>query len=270
MRWSARRLLIGAAAVLAGIVGINQSMMDAADPVPDADLKILFDQDAKNIPPMIELGNKKGSKANASKASRAITSNAMAIAWYANSRILGKKPDDDAKMAMLRDTAIKVAVAAHKKKFTAASEPARLLDLNMKPGAAVKPKAMTIAELFAACDMDMEELMYQLKKKDVGGLGVEEEIKALAAKKGTITPEKASAMAVRLRAIAEFCQVMEPQKKFTTKTPKKDWDTYNADMVTALKDIVDAAKSKDAKKKVPDAFLKLDGACTACHEKFKG
>jgi len=253
--------MIGAAVLMAGILGLNKTSSEAADPVPEDELKALYDQDAKNIPPMIAVGEKKGN-ANISKATRSIKSNAMMIAFYANSRITGKSAAEDGKMAALRDEALKVALAAGGKNFAAAATAAKGLSLDMTP--AKGAKAMATAALATAGKMDLEELMYQFKKTSVGGLGIEEEIKANG-KKAVMSPAKITALATRVLAIADYSESVHVE--FDGKKTQKDWDNYNKDMRTAAKALIAAANGKP--KELAAAFTKLDGACVACHEKMK-
>jgi Cytochrome C' len=266
MRCSARRTLIGATIILAGIIGLNFSSMDAADnsaPVPETDMKLLVDQDIKNIEAMIVVG-KKGGAANVSKASRSIRSSSMMIAAYAQSR-MGAKGADDAKLASLRDAAIKVGIAAGKKNFADVDGLVKALKAN-----AIDSKANTkkISLTSAIGEFDLEELMFQLKKTSVGGLGTEEEIKAQA-KKLTISPENAAALAQRVLILSDYCEVIPiGSGGFNAAKPKKAWDEFNKDMRTAAQGVIAAAGQKNANN-LKTAFDKLDRSCVACHEKFK-
>jgi len=265
MRCSARRTLVGATFLLAGIVGLNLSSTDAADttaPVPEGDFKALLDQDVKQIDAMIVMG-KKGGDANTSRASRAIKASAMMIAAYAQSR-MGGKGEDDAKLASLRDAAIKVGLAGAKKKFTDVEVLVKALKEVTVDPKAEKKKIDLIA---AAGEFDLEELMAQLKKKTVGGLGIEEEIK-LQAKKPTITTERATALAQRVLVLADYCDHIPISGGFNMAKPKKDWDEFNKDMRTAARGVISAAGKKDPAS-IKAAFDKLDISCIACHDKFK-
>jgi len=257
MRRSVRGIFAGAAVLLAGILCVTNSSMEAADPVPDSDYNALVEQDAKNIVALLTEAKIKKT------ADRGVKSSAIMIAAYAQSR-LGKVPADDAKLATLRDTAIKVAQTGGKKKYADALAPAKLLAVGIAPAAKVDTKPIVIEKVV---ECDMEELMYQFKKTAIGGLGIEEEIKANA-KKVTIAPEKASAIGQRVLLVADFCTRMEPSGGFSAMKPKKDWIQYNTDMVTAAKAIIEGSKGKDVKK-LADAFTKLDASCVACHNKFK-
>lgn len=262
MRWSARRTIIGSAVLLTGMIGLYQNASDAADPVPEKEFKSLVDQDAKQINTLLRDG-----KPAKKTADRGIKSSAMMIAYYAQSRMNGKN-DGDARLATLRDTALEVAKTGGKKKYMDAVAPAKMLAVDIAPAAKPNLNAMTVLQMVNATGMDMEELMYQFKKTTVGGLGIEAEIKDISAKKTTIAPDKASTMAARILAVANFSDVIEPTKGFTPKTPKKDWDESNNAMREAAKEVLAAANAKDAKK-MQAAYFKLDGACTSCHDKFK-
>lgn len=265
MRCSARRTLVGATFLLVGIVGLNLASTDAADnsaSVPEADFKTLLDQDIKQIDAMIVMG-KKGGDANTSRASRAIKASGMMIAAYAQSR-MGAKGEDDAKLASLRDAAIKVGVAGAQKKFTDVEMLVKALkEITVDPKAE-KKKINLIA---AAGEFDLEELMCQLKKKTVGGLGIEEEIR-LQAKKPTITPERATALAQRVLVLADYCDEIPINGGFNAAKPKKAWDEFNKDMRTAARGVITAAGQKDPNA-IKKAFDTLDLSCIACHDKFK-
>jgi hypothetical protein len=260
MQWYPCRMLIGAAVLAACILGLEMAVdaADAADPVPDVEYKLLVDQDAKNI--ITLLNNGKPAKKTAD---RSIKSSALMIAAYAQSR-MGKNPMDDARLATLRDTAIEVAKTGGTKKYAAAVAPAKKLAANM--AAAGTPDIKKI-DLLAATSADIEELMYQFKKTTVGGLGIEEDIKANA-KKLTMKPEMAAAVGQRTVIAAELCAALEPQGGFGAAKPKKDWDQDAKDMKEASTALIAAAKANNPKK-LQDAFNKLDANCVHCHEKFK-
>ncbi|MCE9533209.1 MAG: cytochrome c [Planctomycetes bacterium] len=262
MLWSGRRYFVGAAVLLAGILGLNYSSTDAADPVPENEFKTLVEQDIANIQKMVESGSK-GTKAEISKATRAVKSNSLTVAAFAQSRITGKNPAEDAKMATLRDAAIAVGKLGGAKKFKDAAAPAKALSASMAAG-----KGDTKAvDLLKALEVDIDDLMYQFKKTTVGGLGIEEEIKANA-KKPTLSPALSAAMSARIQVVAALTNDLEPTGGFSAAKPKKDWVAYNKDMQTAATELAAAANGKDAKK-LAAAFTKLDGSCVQCHNKFK-
>ncbi len=260
MQLSASRLFVGALILLTGIVGVQLTTVDAADAVPEKEFKALTEQDIKNIQLLLNDG-----KPAKKTADRSIKSSALMIAAYAQSR-LGANAADDAKLATLRDTAIKVAMTGGKKKYMDAVASAKMLDPGM--AAAGKPDTKKI-DLIKATEVDMEELMYQFKKTAVGGLGIEEEIKASSKKAvATMTPEKALGIAQRIQIVGEFCDSLQPQGGFSAAKPKKDWDDYNKKMKDAATDLATAAKGNNPKGLMA-AFTKVDASCVACHNKFK-
>jgi hypothetical protein len=258
MQWCACRILLGATVLAVGIFRLEMGAVEAADPVPDAEFKMLVDQDAKNI--LTNLNNGKPAKKTAD---RAIKSSALMIAAYAQGR-MGKSPADDAKLATLRDTAIKVAKTGGVKKYGDAVAPAKMLAADM--AVAGKPDTKKV-DLIAATGADIEELMYQFKKTSVGGLGIEEDIKANA-KKLTMKPEVAAALGQRALIAAEICAALKPSDDFSPAKPKKDWDQDIKDMKEAAMALVGAAKPNNAKN-LQSAFNKLDANCVHCHDKFK-
>jgi hypothetical protein len=250
------RTLIGSTALLLGIVGLDLATMDAADPIPDSEFKALVEQDAKNIVALL-------SEAKIKKtADRSVKSSSLMIAAYAQSR-MGKNAADDAKLATLRDTAIKLA-KTDKKMLAGALPLAKTLSPSM--AAAGNPSIKPV-DLLKETGLDLEELMYQFKKTSVGGLGIEEEVKANS-KKLAIKPEAAIALARRTAIVAEFCETLQPQGGFGGAKTKKDWDTYNKEMKTAAEALAAAAKANKPKD-LQTAFTKLDGSCVQCHNKFK-
>jgi len=257
MKLHARRILVGAIALFAGVVGVNVTSTTAApDAVPDAEFKTLVEQDAKNINTMLNDG-----KPAKKTADRSIKSSALMIAAYAQSRI-GKGGNDEA-MAALRDSALKVAETGGKKKYAEAVAPSKALTANPTGKGDVKP-----VDLVKATGVDIEELMYQFKKTAVGGLGIEEQIKANS-KKATVKPEEAAAIARRVLIVGDFCDVVEPNGGFGAgPKAKANWVKANKDMKDAAAALQTAAKSSNAKD-MQAAFLKIDGACVNCHNNFK-
>lgn len=267
MRWNARRIFVGAAVLLVGIVGLDQSSMEAA-PVAEAEFQSIVDQNAKSIVAWADTGKKavdSKSKGKITTASRSVRSNAMLIALLAQGQ-MGKNAAEDGKLAALRDAAIAAAKAAGNKKFGDALTVGKTLSLTMPAGKG-PAKIISSADLVKDTDFDIDDVMHPFRKTEIGGMNYELDIKANA-KKATMTPDKIAAMAARIHAIADYSEIIPPTKGFAAKNPKKDWDLYLKDMRTATDALVTASKGKDTKG-LQGAFLKLDGACNTCHEKFK-
>lgn len=271
MRCGARCTLVGAAVILAGIAGLNSSSTDGAEGavVGQSEFKSLVDQDRKSIESLVEMG-KKGGTANISKATRGIKSSSMMIAAYAQSRI-GTMGADDGQLATLRDNALKTAAAAVGKNWADVAKLAKSLTVDAPADPkGNKAKVNLVAEankLIAAvkkdADFDIDDLMFQFKKTDVGGLGIEKEIKDQA-KKTTATPATATTIAQRALIVAEFCVDVNP--KFEGKKTKEKWLADNKTMTEAAQGLLAAAGDK---KKLQAAFDKVDAACVNCHNTFK-
>jgi hypothetical protein len=227
-------------------------------PAADRDFRTLVEQDVTNI--LTLLRDVKPKKT----AGRAIKSNALMVAAFAQGQ-LGKNAADDAKWVALRDSALEVATTAGKKNFAAAVGPAKALNINIAPARNPNTKKL---DLLAATGVDVEELMYQFKKTAVGGLGIEEQIKANA-KTLTMKPEFASALAQRVLIVSEFCAALMPAGGFGPAKPRKiAWDGFNKDLKAAATGLTAAANANDAKV-LQAAFVKLDTSCVSCHNTFK-
>jgi hypothetical protein len=269
MRHYPCRLIVGAAALLGGIVGLNQTNMEAADPPLTSEFKSLVEQDAKNALEMIDRINMqmtgtKERKITEKRAASSIPANAIMIAAYAQNRITGKNAAEDARMATLRDAALKVVRSAGAKQFAMAAADLQKLKADMPADANANPKIVNLA-----AEIDTETLMHQFKKTATGGLGIEDEIKDLAdpMNKTPVNPAKAIALAERLLTVADMVDSLTPQGGFNAKKNKKAWDGFNKDMRTAAKNLITTANAKN-----PDwkgAFAKLDASCVACHQIMK-
>jgi hypothetical protein len=260
MRLNARRIWIGAVVIGAGLVALAAAPGEAAD-VPDDVLPILIDQDAKQV--VKSLNDGKPDK----KVIIQIKSSAMMIAAYAQSKITGSNPTEDAKYATLRKNALKVVEAAAAKKFKDAVEPSKLLSLNSPadPKADTKP-----LKLYEMHKFDINDLMAQYKKSAVGGQNVEADIKDFS-KKGGAKPDQARQMAFRILTTAEMVDNMEPDGGFAGgKKTKEAWLGFNKKMKQTAEELAETAKAaKGDPKKLQMAFTKTDGACVACHDVFK-
>jgi hypothetical protein len=249
----------------------------AADPAPGDEFNALVRQDAKQIADLLgrvealhmaEKGKaaSKERKLLESRASSAVASYAMMIAGNAQKRMGGKNPAEDVRMATLRDAAVLVARAAGSKKFENAFGPAKLLAPDVAAGAKADAKPI---DLVVATDADVGVLMHQFRRPNVGGLGLEDEIKANA-EKPVMPPADVGLLAARLHAVADYADVMEPAKKFTAATPKRDWLAFTKNMRTAADELLAASRAaKPHEQKLKAAFLKLDASCVGCHKQFK-
>ncbi len=263
--------MLGAAALLGGVVGLIQST-HAADPLPDAEFKALVEEDAKNIVAWAEIGKNavagKDPKAKdkLKHVNRAVKSNALLVALAAQNRMTGKNAADDAKLAALRDAAVDIAKSVRAKKFDSALTIGKTLSPNMAAGkkkAAITP----IGDLVHAAELDVGELMHPFRPVVVGGYGIEKEVQDNAQKKAVTPPDKVAMLADRVLLIADVIEFIEfpgaNNKKF-----KKDWADFNKDTKAAATTLLAAARTKNAKD-IQAAFVKLETSCVACHRQFK-
>ncbi|WP_020470597.1 cytochrome c [Zavarzinella formosa] len=256
MRHTWSRALLGAALIVA-ITGLSH----AAD-VTDDEFKVLIDADTKLIAKAAEAGDK-GAKPVKNNAANGIRSTALYVAGYANSRIGGK---DDAKMAAIRDQALLIAKAAKDQDFKKIGELTK--DLSAPKAAATKKEKIDVAKAAGVEEGDVELVMHHFKKPVAYASGAEEEIKKYGKKGATAPkPEVAIALANRVLVLAEFSKTAI---KADNAAAKKDWATYNDKMAKAAEDLLTAAHAKKSSPAdLAKAFTAIDGACTACHSKFK-
>jgi hypothetical protein len=254
MRLNPRRKLIGAAVVLCGLLAVGARSGAAAD-VSDDVLQALIEHDTKQV-----LDSLKGGKPE-KRSIVQIKSSAMMLAAYAQAKMAGK----DDKAAALRANALKVAELVKGKKFAEAVEPAKALGTGKAAGA-TDAKALPLHQMHG---FDVNELMAQYKKKDVGGLNVELDIKNYA-RKGGAKPEAAALIAGRVLVTADFVEKMEPDGGFAGGTKTQGaWDDFNKKMRAAAQELAATAKAKADAKKLQASFNKLDAACVGCHDVFK-
>ena len=106
---------------------------------------------------------------------------------------------------------------------------------------------------------------YEMPKEDFGPR-VALEIKANA-KKATMKPDAAVALANRVLALAELSKIIT---KGENDAKKKEWAGYNARMEKAAEELLKAAKAKKTGPELAKAFTAVNAACTTCHSAFKG
>ncbi len=256
-----RCLALGVTAMVAGLMFLSNT--DAAPPaISDDAFKSILTDDAKAINKALEALNADAKAASKKGADRAVVSSSLTIAYAAQAKITGGA--DDAKYATIRDAAIKVAIDTKAKNYKGATETAKSLDVGVKadPKADVKP--VKLVDAFGKNGLTVDETMHQFKKPVAMGVGAEEEIKANA-KKLVADPARATAIATRVIALAEYSKVHNDGK---AGAKLADWVKFNTDMETAANDLIKAAGAKK-NDDMQAAFKKIDGRCTACHSAFK-
>lgn len=256
-----RCLALGLTAMVAGLMMLSHT--DAAPPaISDDAFKSILTDDAKAINKALEALNADAKAASKKGADRAVVSSAITLAYAAQAKITGGA--DDAKFATIRDAALKVALDTKAKNYKGATESAKSLDFGVKadPKANVKPVDLTKA--FGKDGLTVDETMQQFKKPVGFGVGAEEEIKANA-KKVVADPARATAIATRVLALAEYSKVHNDGK---AGAKLADWVKFTTDMEAGANDLIKAAGAKN-NADIQAAFKKIDGRCTACHNAFK-
>lgn len=256
-----RYVLLGMTAMVAGLLWFSHSEA-AAPAISDDAFKSLLNDDVKAVNKALDALNADAKAASKKGADRAVVSSAMTIAFAAQAKITGGA--DDAKFATIRDAAIKVATATKKKDFKSATEAAKNLDYGVKPDPKADTKPVKLVDALGKDGLTVDETMQQFKKPVGFGVGAEEEIKANS-KKLVADPARATAIATRVLALAEYSKVHNDGK---TGAKLAEWQKFNSDMEAAANELIKAAGAKN-NTEIQAAFKKIDGRCTACHNVFK-
>ena len=150
----------------------------------------------------------------------------------------------------------------------------KLADMIEKKDGGVKKQAEAIAK-----DADIEDVMHLMALRSKKGVGIggkpgaiapdgiEAKIgalgkKALPAKDAAAQAKDLERAAYIAAAIAQVAQSKLPDKN------AKQWQGFAEDMHKGALDLAKAAKAKNADD-IKAAATKLEGACNACHEKFR-
>ena len=184
---------------------------------------------------------------------------AMLVALNAQNNSAGK---DAAKMAGVRDAALKVAEAVTKKDYAGAKNAAAALSAPKSGG---EVKAMQLETMH---NFDLAELMSSFRKGTVGGLNLEADIKAQG--KAVTNVAAAGVIGGRVALIGDYTLLMPPSE-VNDATKKKQWADWSKEMTTISTDIAkEAAKGDKADKAaLVKQFKALELNCTACHNVFR-
>lgn len=259
MRFSTRRLMVGAAALMAGIIAITSQSTPLVAADSEDTIKALVEQDIKNIQDIVKTG--KFTKAEV----KGLRSATLMIAYMAQNQ-MAANATDAAKFATLRNQALTFGKMLDEKKNFPKLAP---LAKSMSWLPAADPKAKTTpVKIETVGDYDIGELMQQFRKPALGGLGTEDDIKKLAtAKKLTGADlKKIGVIAARTLAVAELTDTITTALPSAKK--KEDWAKFNKGTKDAAKQLAEAVKGGKTKS-ITDALSKTDTSCTACHNVFK-
>jgi len=222
--------------------------------LPEADFAKLVEDNNKIIAESLK---DKPTKATTRRARVA----ALMIAAFAQTA----KGGDPAKLATLRDNAVKVAKALEDKKY----DEAKNLTAGLNPMAAAapgaKPGPVNVVE-----GVDLEDIMHQFSTPRSKGEGYEAFLVDIdEAKKPPKESElaKLEVVAYKAAVIGKLAELLPPKKMVKNQTPKA-WKDFAQTMQKEGVAVAEAAKSKDAKA-AKMAVSKLVNNCNECHKLFR-
>ena len=245
-RWIRR--LAGVAGVVA-VVGLTTAA-ETALPKKTADALVTED---------IDFLQKGLAKEPQRKEVPGLKATAMMIAAHAQSQMTGP---DAAKMAGLRDQALKVAAALGEKEYGQAKEAAQGLT-SPPPSKATEP-----VELAKMHDFDIYEVMAPFRSGRSGGMEIERDLRK---ESRTVTDvEKVAAIAGRSAVLGEFTKKMPTGQAAANPARLKKWEDYSDDMIGHAKAITEeTAKPSPDKEVLKKKLLALDASCTNCHNDYR-
>lgn len=244
--WTQRVLMTAAVVAAVGLVAGGRTA--AKDPLPTGAAAEQLKTDIAYL--------KAGLEAKKRNAVLPLKSTTMLIAINAQNQMSGA---DAAKMAGVRDQAVKVAEALAKPEvdWDAAAKAAAAME-----SATGDPKAEV--KLVALHDFDTYELMTIFKPKNRGGRGLEQEVLKFTKSAADV---KAAAEVANLTAlIGQFTELMPPAD--ATADNKQKWIGWSQEMQKTGKEAAEAAKSGE-KAGLTKKFQALNDTCTNCHNVFR-
>jgi hypothetical protein len=241
----------------AASVAFLASMVVAADPTLSADLsgKTAM-SDVEHTKKLLDLLNagKKGIYPRMKATAALLAMNAQE--QYGS--------ENGAKMAVVYDSAMKLAAAAGKKDAKAAADAVKMLQEAKGTGKATA-EPVPLKDLIATSKVELGEVMELFSRGTGGGMNLEEDLKQL---KKNGEGKDLALLAARNALLADLTMNLPNDK--ASGGMKKTWDEYSADMKKfSLEIATEAAKPKPDAAKLKAAAGKIDAACTNCHNKFR-
>ena len=184
---------------------------------------------------------------------------AMMVAAHAQAQMTGPNA---AKMAGLRDQALKVAAALDEKEYGQAKEAAQGLE-NPPPSQSTKP-----VELHKMHDFEIDEVMAPFRSGRSGGMEIERNLRK---ESRTATDVKLiEAIAGRTAILGEFTKKMPTGQAAANPARLKKWEDYSDDMIGHAKAITEeTAKPTPDMELLQKKLLVLDASCTNCHNDYR-
>jgi hypothetical protein len=246
--WTRRALV-----ATAGLFSLAVAPTVAKDPLPPGTATKLLAADLDYL--------KKGfEKPPATKAVQmGLKSVAMNLAMNANNLVDGP---DGAKMAGLRDQAVKIAEALEAGKAADAKKAADGLD---SAPAGDPKKAVKLSE---KAKVSLDEVMKVLNSTRAGGLNIENEFKDKEVDKTIKDAKKVELFAARIAIVGQYSLDLPSNEAVGAK--KKKWDDWSKEMTTLASDLAaEAAKPAADAATLKKKIAAVNKNCTDCHNEFR-
>lgn len=246
----------------AAAVAMLATAVVAADPTLSADLSgKVVEADLAHLGKLVDLAKTK-------KVGGRVKSASILLALYAQDQMAGK---DGAKMAALRDAALKIAGKA--KSSTAVTKDVENFKKDVEAlakasGGSADAKPVDIKKIIEDSKLELHEAMDLFGASAGGGMNLEKDIQAMK-KDGVKSTAAAELIGARTALLADLTLHLPNEK--AAGAAKKQWDDYTKEMKKfSLEIATEAAKGAKANlAAIKTAAGKLDASCTNCHNKFR-
>lgn len=240
---------------LAGVTGLVAvvSLAQAADPVvPAATASALIKQD-------IAFLQKGLAKEPQRKQLPGLKATAIMVAAFAQEQMSGP---DAAKMAALRDQALKVADLLAAKDYAKAKDAAKALDT---PPAATSTGKV---EIHKHAKFDISEAMAPYRSVRSGGMDMERNIRKQSKDPSDMALIKD--LAAHSIILGEFTRHLPTGQASANAARLKKWEAYSDESISHAKDVLaEAGKAKPDKAILKKKLVVLDTSCTNCHNEYR-
>jgi hypothetical protein len=244
--------------VAMGLAYLAVADTDGTPILPPSEFKRLVTQEAKFVQDVLA----KGFDAKDKKGPRKVRAAAFMIAAYAQNSMT---KENAAKMASLRDAALKIVSAVDEGKLDDAKKLAAGLSAEPKADPAAKTAAVALQK-----SLEFDVLMRIFSSERIGGFGLEGELDELPNVKGW-TPDqldKLTGFAYKLAVVGEVAHAYVPEKDEGGQKTRKNWNAYSGQLRDASLSLATAAKGKKDSD-INAALGKVAASCKKCHDVFR-
>ncbi|MCZ2340295.1 MAG: hypothetical protein LC104_00690 [Bacteroidales bacterium] len=184
---------------------------------------------------------------------------AIMVAGLAQEQMTGP---NTAKMAALRDQALKVADLLAAKDYAKAKDAAKALDTPPASTATAK------VEVHKHAKFDISEAMAPYRSSRSGGMDMERNIRSQSKSASDLTLIKD--IAGHSVILGEFTKHLPTGQAAVNAARKKKWEDYSDEMIKHSKEILaEASKASPDKAALKKKLVVLDTSCTNCHNEFR-